>query len=567
MGELSIKSAVHGSQQSFFIRRVRLASMYYHFFSRLICLTFLIYSSIVFGSSPVVNFRLDLAHHDISINDDLTWSREVTLKYTVLTPVGAEALQKRSHSFYSENETFDILEAKIISPEGKTFPVEKENIFDQDLGGHDKDRRARENVVIFSRLTPGSQLTLKYRHNIHKAGPMGINLALAPDFGVEQKSITSTIKLPPNTPMNWGERGGFQIVSKTENNRKTLDIRLDDIPYMEPEINMVDASDVLPIFAITSTQNWEDIGKTYYKNSLSREADTADIHELADSITDAAKTTSEKARKIYTWVAKNINYLSISYNLEDNLVPHQVEDIIRHGYGDCKDQTLLLQTLLKAKGIYSEAALVDWSNSYSDLPVPSIMQFNHIVLYIPELDIFLNPVTPFLPFGVLDDSLTEKRVVFATPEGRVGRLPAFSAATNSYRLDNHSELRPDGSLIGTTTVSGTGIIDLQIREILASWGSGEWKANSILADSDTGGFGQITDTTSPYELDTIAEYKGHWHSPKAFTLGKYSFITAPAGLGFKDATALRKFLVEKKRKFPFQVGPPRLSVATHPDYT
>ena len=208
--------------------------------------------------------------------------------------------------------------------------------------------------------------------------------------------------------MNWGERGGFSVVKKQENNRQVLHVNLNDFPYVESEMNMVSANDVLPIFAITSTQSWEEIGRIYHDSSLDRQADTDEIRELADSIAGQSQSTTEIAKKIYTWVAQNINYLSVNFNLEDNLVPHKVEEIIRHGYGDCKDQTLLMQTLLKAKGIDSVPALTSWSSSFRDWPVATSMQFNHALLYIPELDVYLNPVTPLSPFGQLDEGLAKQ---------------------------------------------------------------------------------------------------------------------------------------------------------------
>ncbi|WP_263078801.1 DUF3858 domain-containing protein [Endozoicomonas sp. Mp262] len=508
--------------------------------------------------SPVHNYHLDLSHTDFTINDDLTYTKETTLKYTVLTPVGAEILQKHSLGFFSENETLEILEATITEPKGKVIPVEEDNIFDQDLGGRDNKRRAMQKIVIFSRLTPGCQLLLRFRYHIHKLGPTGLNLAMSPELGIEQKAITSTFRLPENTPLKWGQRNGFTIKEEIKDNRKTLHVSLEKAPYyLEPEINMVSPDDVLPLFALTSIQNWEEVGRIYYNASQDRHTQSPDIQALAHQITKDSEPSLEKVKKISRWVTENINYLSIRFNFDDGMVPNKVEDILRHGYGDCKDQTLLLQTLLKAKGVDSVPALVNWGDSYQDFPVATSMQFNHVMLYIPELDIYLNPVSAFMPFGILEDSLTNKRAVLASADGDVRTLPGFSPATHSYRIENHSELQADGNLKGTTNVMGTGIIDAQIREMLAAQGSFEWKANNILSGTVTGGFGTITESIPPFDQNLLAEYRGEWHSPKAYTINRngFIFITAPSGLGVKDAQALRSFLVEKKRQFPFQVGP------------
>ena len=108
-------------------------------------------------------------------------------------------------------------------------------------------------------------------------------------------------------------------------------------------------------------------------------------------------------------------------------------------------------------------------------------------------------------------------------------LPTRPPETNSYRVENVTELIEDGSLKGETTVSGTGTIGLQIRDLLASMGSGEWKANNILSGTIAGGFGDFTETSQPYDLEATARYSGSWHSPRAFDLGRYGFITTTAG--------------------------------------
>ena len=153
-----------------------------------------------YASSPVQNYQIDLEQYDIDIRDDLTYSRETTLKYTILTPSGAESLQKFRRSYYSENETLSVLEASITSPEGKVFPVEEDNIYEQDLGGRDEERRSREKVVIFSQLTPGSTLVIKYRHEVNKIGPMGLNLFLGPMLSLKQGTMAANIRLPEKTP-------------------------------------------------------------------------------------------------------------------------------------------------------------------------------------------------------------------------------------------------------------------------------------------------------------------------------------------------------------------------------
>ncbi|WP_422138142.1 DUF3857 domain-containing protein [Endozoicomonas sp. ALC020] len=523
--------------------------------SALLSFLLLVISGLVLADEAVQDYRSLLAEYHIEINDDLSYTRIVTFEYQVLTPAGAEELQEYHYSYFSENESLKVLEASITHPDGKVFPVEKDNIYEQDLGGRDQERRSREVVVIFSRLTPGSTMKLKFEHVVNKDSPMGFNMVLQPELELEQKKLAATIVLPENKPMKWGSRGNFSVKELWKGKRKELTVSLENFPYQEMEPNMVSPDDVLPMFAITSLKSWEEIGQIYYESSLNRQADSEEIRQLAEEITRGARHPREEAELIYNWVAQNINYLSLSYNLEDTLVPHPVEEILLHGYGDCKDQALLLQALLKARGIESKSALVSWDNSYKDWPVPTSMQFNHALLYIPEMNTWLNPVSPLSPFGSLDYSLSGKRVVLASPEGETQFLPVMQPDQNRYWVKNQSVLSGNGFLRGESKVTGTGTIGEEIRELLAASGSGEWKASNLLADTLIGGFGSISQGASAYDLKTQPAYKGKWHSPHAFELGKEGFITTAPGLDFQDVLALRTYLVDGERKYPFTVGP------------
>ncbi len=65
--------------------------------------------------------------------------------------------------------------------------------------------------------------------------------------------------------------------------------------------------------------------------------------------------------------------------------------------------------LLKAKGIASEQALINLGNIYGlpDLPLPN---FNHVMLYLPELGLY-DPTSSYASFGTLPESSYDKPVL------------------------------------------------------------------------------------------------------------------------------------------------------------
>ena len=67
-------------------------------------------------------------------------------------------------------------------------------------------------------------------------------------------------------------------------------------------------------------------------------------------------------------------------------------------FGDCKDKATLMSALLAAKGIASEAVLINFGESYKLPEPPTMVALNHVILYLPEFDLYDDPTAKF--FGV-----------------------------------------------------------------------------------------------------------------------------------------------------------------------
>ena len=60
-----------------------------------------------------------------------------------------------------------------------------------------------------------------------------------------------------------------------------------------------------------------------------------------------------------------------------------------------------MTALLAAKGIASEAALINLGNAYSLADPPTMATLNHVILYLPEFDVYDDPTAASAAFGVL----------------------------------------------------------------------------------------------------------------------------------------------------------------------
>jgi hypothetical protein len=137
---------------------------------------------------------------------------------------------------------------------------------------------------------------------------------------------------------------------------------------------------------------------------------------LADEITAGTSDRREQAHRIYDWVSKHIRYVAVFLG-NGGYEPHEAIKILENGYGDCKDHVGLLETLLKAKGIASVPVLIDSGNRYRVPEAATPAAFNHVLSYLPELELYVDSTAGVAPFGTLPVTEYGKPVVLAAEPG------------------------------------------------------------------------------------------------------------------------------------------------------
>lgn len=154
------------------------------------------------------------------------------------------------------------------------------------------------------------------------------------------------------------------VTDTVQGNQRTITAVIEHQPAQQAENAMVDSTDFSPVFVATSLPSWEAIGATYWQQSQSKTAITPEIQRLANKIT-GNQTGIAAARAIYNWVAQNIHYVAVFLDEASGYIPHSATEILRNGYGDCKDHVALMQALLAAKSIQAYPVLVNWEKHFN----------------------------------------------------------------------------------------------------------------------------------------------------------------------------------------------------------
>jgi hypothetical protein len=232
-------------------------------------------------------------------------------------------------------------------------------------------------------------------------------------------------------------------------------------PFMLPDVRAVASVDVDPVLLISTFKSYVEMGRAYGAEALPKAKVTPEIIALAEEIT--IEDRRRQAMAIDAWMKKNIRYVAVYLSL-GRVVPNDAASVLHNKFGDCKDKATLMSALLAAKGIASEQALINLGNAYTLPEPPTMVALNHVILYLPEFDLYDDPTANFAAFGVLAAENYDKPVVrVSAADATLARTPAMQAQDHTAHVHTTITVAADGVITGRTVERNTGIFGLALR--------------------------------------------------------------------------------------------------------
>lgn len=207
-----------------------------------------------------------------------------------------------------------------------------------------------------------------------------------------------------------------------------------------------------PDFSISSLRSWAELGAWYRGLIKERATPDAAIQAKADELTRGLTTDDAKVDALYTYVATQYRYISVSLGI-GHRQPHTAAEVFRNGYGDCKDKHTLLQAMLAAEKIEAEPVLISSSVRVNEA-IPSPQQFDHMITLVKlhdggkTRDVWLDATPEVSPPRVLLVNLRDKLALPIPPAGdaQLVRTPAalpfpsYTHETITGKLDEKGTL-------------------------------------------------------------------------------------------------------------------------------
>ena len=194
-----------------------------------------------------------------------------------------------------------------------------------------------------------------------------------------------TVLHPKQREVNWKQVGDF----RTEEVKPIVD-EVGNVRRLRFEGRALEALDIEPsvpnnfvparILQFSEYKNWQEVAQ--WANSLfPKYRGDAEIKALL-KLFEKEPTQSAKAAAALKWVQNEVRYFSVSIG-ENSHRPQAPETVIKRRYGDCKDKSYLLISLLDQMGIEAKPVLISaFAPKYPSKAKAAPIIFDHVIVQL-----------------------------------------------------------------------------------------------------------------------------------------------------------------------------------------
>jgi transglutaminase-like putative cysteine protease len=229
---------------------------------------------------------------------------------------------------------------------------------------------------------------------------------------------------------------------------------------------------------------WRAIGEWETKLEANRPDPSPEITAQTQSLIAGAPDFYTKLSRLTEYIQKNIRYFIVMRGIGGWQANHAA-DIFRNRYGDCKDKTTLLISMLQVAGIHAVYLPVDVRRGYIDpdapsrfgdhmitaIEIPADVQDARLKAIVKARDgkryLIFDPTDERTPVGHLRSELQGGYGTLAAgPASQILALPVLDPEANPNERKGSFTLALDGTLTGSVDSIRSGSGGGELRNIL-----------------------------------------------------------------------------------------------------
>jgi tetratricopeptide (TPR) repeat protein/transglutaminase-like putative cysteine protease len=393
----------------------------------------------------------------------------------VLTQRGADAWRRWSTGYTPDRQEVKVARARVLKPDGAEVDTYQESDHSASEPWYRLyyDTRARQ--LGFPALAPGDVLEIAVRtDDVASENLLSDYFGEVVFFGDDtRRALTEYVLLAPEGRKIFASDPALAGLVKSERPLEDGVVErrwaAKGVPRLRPEPAMPGWSEVAPYLHVSTYASWDDVARFYWGLVREQLAVTPEIREVALRIASDVRREQREARSpealeralvqaVHRFVVTNTRYVALEFGIH-GFKPYRVDQILDRRFGDCKDKASLTHALLEALGIDSRLVLLRMRRLGRMPEKPaSLAVFNHAILYVPKLDLWLDGTASYSGSRDLPGEDRGATVLVVNP----GAPARFTTIPEGHAEDNRTEsqyqvaLAADGSaaVVGEARVAG-----------------------------------------------------------------------------------------------------------------
>jgi tetratricopeptide (TPR) repeat protein/transglutaminase-like putative cysteine protease len=257
-----------------------------------------------------------------------------------------------------------------------------------------------------------------------------------------------------------------------------------------------------PYVGISTAASWAAVARGYRA--------IVDQRIAAGAVTlpaELPRTASlDTLRAIAGWVHRQVRYTGLELG-DASLVPWPPAEVVKRGFGDCKDKATLLIALLREAGIRADLALLNTGPGRDvDPELPGVSVFDHAIVRarVDGRDVWIDATDDLAKPGQLPASAQGRRaLIVADDTTGLSATPSARSADNAIHEVRTFELPESGTSRVTEVTRAIGVFEAQRRSDFRAMRSEDLpKQYAAHVDSRYGGKVDRVTASDPADLAT-----------------------------------------------------------------
>lgn len=333
--------------------------------------------------------------------------------------------------YNAATDEVEVLEAYTLNGKQK-IKVEKSAIEDRDKGESKDYDLMKVRSVVFPQVQIGSRLFITYRVKTIKPtieNRFSSEMAIMPSYFIENFKVTYKSEIP----LNFEVRDPRKLIKVWQLNPQHIEVKNRSVlpgwvhAEKDPFFHPINNSE----FRVSSHSDWKEFFSALdsdYEAILAKGVPA----KLQPWIDEAKKKANnvERIQFLLEKMSADFRYFGDWRRHNGGVVPRALSEIESSRYGDCKDLSSLLTSMLRALGMKANVALIrrganPWGEE-PDYKLPGVSRFNHAIVFVQDENVsfWLDPTNPVMSLKPYPDIAGRPSWLLGEGGRKFARLPA-----------------------------------------------------------------------------------------------------------------------------------------------